>query len=444
MADEFSYSAKDLYGDYGYGEEGVTFSALDAIIRNLKVSSAQIEKLAVTDAHIKNVSVEKLVAGSFNIDANNLLFNATWGGNTLGWDMTGARDTSVKFKGYNSIKVEQSGNVTPVWRGAWQYDDYAMTSLVGETWTASVYVMTDDWYTFDNVVAVELIFLDSANNRIDTYSETWFPDVNNEWTRINITASAPSNTAKVKVSFWVGQNGRAWFACPMLQRGQFLTEFTPNGTYIGPNGIMTSDITFTGKLQGADISGATGTFSGSVVVSGSHSGGNHTAYLQQGRVRVNNYLNQEVELTPDTLIFRDFDYGTLPADYETGYINSFDNRLNVMSKGSIEFYTNGATRFRIDEGGTAWYKGRSLFNPLSGTARCIQYHDTRLKSTVNHSLGALPNVQLTAFWVTGAESISKVVDIYVENVTASSFDIQVAGSGFVAGGYLDVMWIAYL
>jgi hypothetical protein len=59
MADELAYSSNDLYGQYGYeGGQNVTFSALDAIISNLKVSSAQIENLAVETEHVKELTLQ--------------------------------------------------------------------------------------------------------------------------------------------------------------------------------------------------------------------------------------------------------------------------------------------------------------------------------------------------------------------------------------------------
>lgn len=71
MADELSYSSDDLYGQYGYeGNENVTFSALDAIISNLKVSSAQIENAAITSAHIKEINADTVTIT--NLKASNI------------------------------------------------------------------------------------------------------------------------------------------------------------------------------------------------------------------------------------------------------------------------------------------------------------------------------------------------------------------------------------
>lgn len=330
MADEFSYSAKDLYGDYGYGEEGVTFSALDAIIRNLKVSSAQIENAAITDAHIKDVSIDKLVAGSMQIDSNNLLFNATWGGNTLGWDISGTRDTVTRFKGYNSIKVEQTGNTSDVYRGVWQNKTYANRSQVGEVWTASVYVMTNDWYTFDGPIGLEIEFLDSAGNRAGIRSMTWFPDVNNTWTRLSVTGTAPTNTAKINVIMWVRRNGRAWFACPMIQRGSFLTEFTPNGTYIGPDGIMTSDITFTGKL-----SGASGTFSGDLKID--HGDGRYIHITKENFVSLRGSGYDWSFLEPNRLWIQGSDIQSIMHKRGIEYYDYSGPSGTIVKKGEIYF-----------------------------------------------------------------------------------------------------------
>lgn len=66
MADEFTYTDRDAYGSYeDYGNEGVTFKALDAIISNLRVGAAQIEAASITEAHIKSLKGIDIEAVNF-------------------------------------------------------------------------------------------------------------------------------------------------------------------------------------------------------------------------------------------------------------------------------------------------------------------------------------------------------------------------------------------
>lgn len=259
MADE--YNDQDLYGDYIYedSETPANISALIAMFRNLIVNSAMIENLAVQDAHIQSVAANKIEAGEIQVDSNNLAFNALWKKDTLGWDLGAgvSRNTSIQPWGYPTIVSAQSGNTVPVWRGAKTNSAYRIPCAPGEWFTGSVYWRVFDPATFNSEsgLLVELEWYNSSGQRLSTSSSGLISDVSGRsaFERISATAQAPSDAVSVGINFWVRYNGTAYFGRPQLQRGKFLTDFTDNGTYIGPNGIMTTDLRFSGILEGPNV-----------------------------------------------------------------------------------------------------------------------------------------------------------------------------------------------
>lgn len=277
------YDDKDLYGDYTYedSETPANISALVGAFRNLMVNSAMIENLAVQDAHIQSVAANKIEAGEIQVDSNNLAFNALWKKSTLGWSLgTGVTRElpSFAFRGQYTVHSNQTGLTDPAWRGAQLLTDYIIPCQEGEDFTGSVYYWTPYTSSFtdggiEDRHSIEVIWYKADKTRLSVNQkdmDTFFGNTapTQPWRRVSLTAKAPAGAAYVGLSFWVRRNGRAYYAAPQLQRGKFLTEFTDNGTYIGPNGIMTTDLKFSGSLEGATgsfsgaLSAATGTFAG--------------------------------------------------------------------------------------------------------------------------------------------------------------------------------------
>jgi hypothetical protein len=267
------YNVEDLYGSYDEGQSGVSINALQAIIANLIVDSANIRDLAVKNQHVESLNVDKIQGGSMQIGTDNLAFNAAQGKDSSGWAYSAnvTRDTSKTYKGAVSFKSAQSGKVNPVWWGAKTHSNqYRVPCSQGEEFTASVYWTIDSMTGFDasdNSISVELEWYNAVGTRIGTSSKLVNPtsaDIG-KWNRMSVVGGAYTGATHVGIFFYVRQNGTAWFAAPQLQRGKFLTEYTPSGTYISSGGLMTTDITFSGTLSGAN-----GTFSGELAVSGTN------------------------------------------------------------------------------------------------------------------------------------------------------------------------------
>lgn len=273
MAD--SYNDQDLYGDYTYedGETPASLSALIATFKNLRVTSAMIENLAVQDGHIQSVSAGKITAGEILVDSNNLAFNSQWKKDTTGWTLvSGAfRHPSYTFEGASAVEVHYKGATAPTYAGVKLSSAYRILCTPGEYFTASAYYYHDAGATpVDRGVGIEVEWYRQDGTRISTSGYLETPSTLGYYKRIYATGKAPEGAYSVGVYVWLEQNGQIWIAKPQLQKGRFLTPYTDNGTYIGPNGIMTTDLKFSGSLEGAtgtfsgSLSGATGSFSGTV------------------------------------------------------------------------------------------------------------------------------------------------------------------------------------
>lgn len=257
-------------------------------VKAIKANSGIIDDLAIGSAQIIDLEVNKIKAGSMMVGTDNLAFNAAQGKDSEGWTFNAGtvRDTSKSYKGAISFKSAQTGNASPVYGGAKIWNTpYRIPCVEGEEFTASVYAYTDNVAGIDSTVFVELEWYDTTGTRIKTAGGDITPLLaNGSWVRQSVTSTTPANATHVGMYFWVRHNGTVWFAAPQLQRGKFLTEYTPSGTYISAGGIMTGDITFTGTL-----SGVTGTFSGDVSTSKNAYVGNNI-YLGTQTSYANKYL----------------------------------------------------------------------------------------------------------------------------------------------------------
>jgi phage minor structural protein len=244
---------------------------INAHIQNEAVDNSKIKVATIEDSRIKSLAAEKILAGEILVDSNNLAFNSLWKNDTQGWTVGSTYVTREKpsfaFRGENTIHVNVSGQTAPLWRGASLSDGYRVPVQEGEWITASIYYWTpytSGFPTADDYHALEILWYDASGTRIGQQSKQLDIFYGNTtpvqpWRRGSVTAQAPSGAVYASMNFWVRQNGRAYYSHPQIQRGRFLTEYTPNGTQIGPNGVMTTDIKFSGELTGA-----TGTFSGTV------------------------------------------------------------------------------------------------------------------------------------------------------------------------------------
>lgn len=472
-----------------------TAHIMDGAITNAKIGNAEI-----TSAKIQSLDVEKLNAGSIVVGTDNLAFNSVLGKDIEGWSLsTGVtRDPSKTYKGAVSFKAVATGLTSPGYRGAKIWNTpYRIPCVVGEEFTASVHTLVDNKSTLDDSVFVELEFYDAGGVRIKTAGSEITPLlVNGKWARQSVTSTAPTNATHAGMYFWIRTNGTVWFAAPQLQRGKFLTEYSPSGTYISSSGIMTSNITFSGNL-----SGATGTFSGTLTgsiidvvnPSAGHTfmtfkqgtevrkvqfGGNgRDAYLRQvenptyGTWNLENFyinvdwsrfygnalfydsyngeLKVSIEATTGTMFAKVMEghYGTVFESRDTWLrINEKNPHPNgvyfansvVRTDGRLEVGNGGAT-FKVD-GSYILYKGREVLTGTNGSGRASMTHSTRIRTRVTHNFGKSHTPIAVANWRQGDVGMDNVAACYIENADVNGFDFVAVGTGFTSGQGLNFYW----
>ncbi|WP_142288784.1 tail fiber domain-containing protein, partial [Bacillus cytotoxicus] len=98
---------------------------------------------------------------------------------------------------------------------------------IGEPYTASFYVMTDDINTFDNILRIEIICERDDNTRTATFrTDIDIKNLgNNNWGRYSATGIIPKETTKVRVGCRVWKNGRVWIALPQFEEGNIMTDW---------------------------------------------------------------------------------------------------------------------------------------------------------------------------------------------------------------------------
>jgi hypothetical protein len=118
---------------------------------------------------------------------------------------------------------------------------------------------------------------------------------------------------------------------------------------------------------------------------------------------------------------------------------AYDRAVSIghVDGGAFDFNIYGS----VDAHAMSVY-GTPVLYGTHGMVTTTQYDPTRLKATVTHNLPTIHDVQLTIQWNTGSVSLDNVKEVYAENFTSTTFDIQVAGVNFVAGDFINVMWIA--
>ncbi|PEM65342.1 hypothetical protein CN613_25710 [Bacillus pseudomycoides] len=159
-------------------------------------------------------------------------------------------DKTVTFRGYSTLKSNQSGETTNKYRGLEQKN---IAFSVGKQYVASFYLMTDDYTTFDNNMFIEIIAEDANGVRtfpVTPKLEINFSKVGNgNWQRFSLVCDAiPENTATLRVCCRVWQNGRAWIALPQVEEGNIPTDHT-----VAPEDNV-STVTYTTKVSELDQS----------------------------------------------------------------------------------------------------------------------------------------------------------------------------------------------
>lgn len=213
------------------------------VVEKGAIGEAEIAEASINDAHIKTLSADKLTAGSVQIQSRNLVSNATFRKGLLDWTTDPLLDIAevseiVRLNTTNSIHLFTTGKQDQYLSA---YSKFVPASP-GENYSASVYVLTKNFLSYDGgQPRVEIEYFNDSirlkqKNTIAKLTE------NDVWQRISVTETAPEGTTKVRLRVFHPKNGDSYFCRPMLQKGNIVTEWTGDGSYMTEDGFYTGDL----------------------------------------------------------------------------------------------------------------------------------------------------------------------------------------------------------
>ncbi|MDO6633020.1 phage tail spike protein [Bacillus thuringiensis] len=167
--------------------------------------------------------VEDYVGGIGN---QTVLRNVLWKNDTKYWILQSGttRDTTVLYKGCNTLRTISTGNTADVYRGA---THEVINAGPGWNYVFSTYFYTDNKSSIDNGARMELKCLDANGNVLKQYGQE-ITLTQGMWVRHHVFGLLVEGTKKVQVQYWLRRNGRLWAAQPMLQIGDKPSSFQEN------------------------------------------------------------------------------------------------------------------------------------------------------------------------------------------------------------------------
>ncbi|MGF1433255.1 phage tail spike protein [Bacillus thuringiensis] len=175
------------------------------------------------EMQLKIKDVEDYVGGIGN---QTVLRNVLWKNDTKYWvPQSGTtRDTTILYKGCNTLRTISTGNTTDVYRGA---SHELINAGPGWNYVFSAYFYTDNKSSIDNGAKMELKCLDANGNVLKQYGQE-ITLTQGMWIRHHVYGLLVDGTKKVQVQYWLRRNGRLWAAQPMLQIGDKPSSFMEN------------------------------------------------------------------------------------------------------------------------------------------------------------------------------------------------------------------------
>lgn len=218
------------------------------VIEKGAIGEAEIAQASITDAHIKALSANKVTAGSIQMTSRNLVSNATFRKGTIDWILDSNFSTSevseiVRLNTTNSLHLFTTGK--PLQNSS-AYSKFVPASA-GENYSASVYVLTKNLSAYDGGHPRVEVEYHNDSARITSKITTSILTGNDIWQRISVTETAPAGTTRVRLRIYHPKNGDSYFCRPMLQKGNIVTEWTGDGSF------MTEDGFYTGELHADQI-----------------------------------------------------------------------------------------------------------------------------------------------------------------------------------------------
>ncbi|PED55434.1 peptidase S74 [Bacillus anthracis] len=204
-----------------------TITDIQSTTDSLTKTTNEIKQTAISNTESISQVTNRL--DNLKVGGNNLFLNSTFEDGLTNWTAVKnvSVDTTVKYKGFNTLKSDQRGETTFRYRGAEQKN---VPFTIGEPYAASFYVMTDNFTTLDKKMFIEIIAEDKDGNRTFPITPKLEIDMstvgNNIWKRFSLTCDAiPVGTTTLRVCCRVWQNGRVWIALPQFEEGNIMTDW---------------------------------------------------------------------------------------------------------------------------------------------------------------------------------------------------------------------------
>ncbi|MES5942339.1 MULTISPECIES: phage tail spike protein [unclassified Bacillus cereus group] len=192
--------------------------------KTLSEANSKIEQHSkALEMQLKMKDVEDYVGGIGN---QTVLRNVLWKNDTKYWILQSGttRDTTILYKGCNTLRTISAGNTTDVYRGA---THEVINAGPGWNYVFSAYFYTDNKSSIDSGARMELKCLDANGNVLKQYGQE-IALTQGMWVRHHVFGLLVEGTKKVQVQYWLRRNGRLWAAQPMLQIGDKPSSFQEN------------------------------------------------------------------------------------------------------------------------------------------------------------------------------------------------------------------------
>ncbi|PEV72475.1 phage tail spike protein, partial [Bacillus cereus] len=192
--------------------------------KTLSEANSKIEQHSkALEMQLKMKDVEDYVGGVGN---QTVLRNVLWKNDTKYWTLQAGstRDTTILYKGCNTLRTISAGNTADVYRGA---THEVINAGPGWNYVFSAYFYTDNKSSIDNGARMELKCLDANGNVLKQYGQE-IALTQGIWIRHHVFGLLVEGTKKVQVQYWLRRNGRLWAAQPMLQIGDKPSSFQEN------------------------------------------------------------------------------------------------------------------------------------------------------------------------------------------------------------------------
>lgn len=202
---------------------------LTDVVTNPETLIPSLEQLLAVVPAAQAATLAAQIAANMGAGLN-LHINTGFYADANGWTLSAnvVRDTSKSLFGAYVVKSEQSGLGTDAWRGISTLTANRIPCELNDNFTGSVWLFFDNASLFDQPIRIEVAIYDASGTRITSASYDYTPVAadQNRWIRIFVNRLANvEGAASAGIAVSVRRNGRAWFACPKLER---YTNGTPS------------------------------------------------------------------------------------------------------------------------------------------------------------------------------------------------------------------------